>query len=78
VVVHDRLQKAFSLFPVRISTDMTNRRSGLAIYLQQPPSRDAECCSLFDLVCHIMSTSQEVVLHDIWGDLGWAEYAAQP
>ena len=39
---------------------------------------DAECCSLFDLVCHIMSTNEEVFLHDMWGDPGWAEHIAQP
>lgn len=78
MVVHDRSQKGVFAFPVRVTIDLTNRWYGLAIYLQQPHSGDAECSSLFDLVCHIMSTSEEVFLHDMWGDPGWAEHIARP
>ena len=62
MVVHDRSQKAFSLFLFELPLILTNRWYGLAIYLQQPHSRVAECSSLFDLVCHIMSTSEEVFM----------------
>ena len=77
MVVHDRSENAFSLFLFELPIDLTNRWYGLAIYLQQPHSRDAECCSPFDLVCHIMSTNEEVFPHDMWGDPGWAEHIPQ-